>query len=377
MATPEIKPIKQFAKAGDNYAGRGSSDGTYIYVPSVTAGIATLSKYDLKGTLIWEKNLSQGGSGATSVIAPDGSILVASSSGGTNGRSSALAKFNSLGEKLWEITNAYPEFGTIAIKENTIYIGGGTTTGFNSAKTAFINAYTLDTGKLVWNKTYPNTSASGIGEIRIDGDQMYVSAGPYGKQDFDYAMAGRLDLDGNIVWWKNGPSNDWNNLGSIKIIGNSVIGTGYKADGGDRMDARIMSFNISDGTIQWDKSWGDSNAQGGNSIESLNGKLYVSYSDGVGWNTGTNNTGFTVVDELDTSGNLLKSYKFDVSSSYDGAGSLVKVGESLYLLGQTNGTITGQTSGGIDVAEASATFTFSTGEDDRAGMLYVLTTQPE
>ncbi|WP_161955889.1 lectin-like protein, partial [Synechococcus lacustris] len=346
MATPEIKPIKQFAKAGDNYAGRGSSDGTYIYVPSVTAGIATLSKYDLKGTLIWEKVLSQGGSGATSVIAPDGSILVASSSGGASGKSSALAKFNSLGEKLWEITNAYPEFGAIAIRENTIYVGGGTTTGFNSAKTAFINAYTLDTGKLVWNKTYPNTGASGIGDIRIDGDQIYVSAGPYGKQDFDYAMAGRLDLDGNIIWWKNGPSSDWNNLGSIKIIGNSVIGTGYKADGGDRMDARIMSFNISDGTIQWDKSWGDSNAQGGNSIESLNGKLYVSYSDGVGWNTGSNNTGFTVVDELDTSGNLLKSYKFDVPSSYDGAGSLVKVGESLYLLGQTNGTITGQSSGG-------------------------------
>ena len=279
MATPEIKPIKQFAKAGDNYAGRGSSDGTYIYVPSVTAGIATLSKYDLKGTLIWEKVLSQGGSGATSVIAPDGSILVASSSGGASGKSSALAKFNSLGEKLWEITNAYPEFGAIAIRENTIYVGGGTTTGFNSAKTAFINAYTLDTGKLVWNKTYPNTGASGIGEISIDGDQIYVSAGPYGKQDFDYAMAGRLDLDGNIIWWKNGPSSDWNNLGSIKIIGNSVIGTGYKADGGDRMDARIMSFKISDGTIQWDKSWGDSNAQGGNSIESLNGKLYVSYSD--------------------------------------------------------------------------------------------------
>ena len=116
MATPEIKPIKQFAKAGDNYAGRGSSDGTYIYVPSVTAGIATLSKYDLKGTLIWEKVLSQGGSGATSVIAPDGSILVASSSGGASGKISALAKFNSLGEKLWEITNAYPEFGAIAIR---------------------------------------------------------------------------------------------------------------------------------------------------------------------------------------------------------------------------------------------------------------------
>ena len=343
-----IQPIVQFSKVGDNFAGRCSSDGTYVYLATTTAGVTSLSKYDLNGTPAWEKNLDQGGAGpCSSAIADDGSILIASGSDGLSGKSSTLARFSSTGEKIWEVANSNQRYGwDIAINGDTVYVSGGTGTGFNNSNTAFINAYSLNTGSVLWSKAYPNSGASFIGDLEISNGKIYCAAALYGKVDFDTAIAGCIDLNGNEVWWKTAPAPDWNALWAVRVVGNQLIGTGYKADGGDRGDTRLMSFSTSDGAILWDTSWGDNNQQGSGSIEEFNGKIYVAYGDGVPWNSSAISGGYSAVAELDTSGNLLNTYTYNVPNSYDGAGGLVKAGNSLFLLGQTTGAISGQTNGG-------------------------------
>jgi hypothetical protein len=112
IQAPSIQPIKQFPKAGDNFARKSSSDGTYIYVPSITSGVASLSKYDLAGGLIWERNLDQGGGWpSSSAVASDGSILVATGSDGLSGKVSTLARFSSTGNKIWEANNSNQRYG--------------------------------------------------------------------------------------------------------------------------------------------------------------------------------------------------------------------------------------------------------------------------
>ena len=202
LQSTSIQPIAQFSKAGDNFAGRCSSDGTYVYLASTTAGVTSLSKYDLTGSPAWEKNLDQGGAGpCSSAIAADGSILIASGSDGLSGKSSTLARFSSTGEKIWEVANSNQRYGwDIAVNGDTVYVSGGTGTGFNNSNTAFINAYSLSTGSVLWSKAYPNSGASFIGDLEISNGKIYCAAALYGKVDFDTAIAGCIDLNGNEIW---------------------------------------------------------------------------------------------------------------------------------------------------------------------------------
>ena len=161
MAAAGINPINQIAKAGENWSGKGGSEGTYLYVPTVTARVATLSKYDTQGKLLWESNLS-GGLAAASSTSQDDSVFVASGSAGITGKTSALAKFSATGEKLWEVTSSLEYLTDVAINGSTVYVSGRLNAGINSANTAFINAYLLENGQLIWSKKYTNSRASTI-----------------------------------------------------------------------------------------------------------------------------------------------------------------------------------------------------------------------
>ena len=297
IQTPNIQPIKQFSKAGDNFAGKSSSDGAYIYVPSTTSNVASLSKYNLVGGLIWERNLDQGGGGqSSSAVASDGSILVATGSDGLGVKASTLARFSSTGDKIWEVINPNQKYGSdIAIEGNIVYVSGGIGTGFNNNNTAFVNAYSLSTGSTLWSRSYANSGAAFISDLEINNGRIYCSATPYGKVNFDTAIAGCLDLNGNEIWWRSAPAPDWNGIWAIRVVDNQLIGSGYKGDGGDRGDARLISFNTSNGTVLWDTSWGDNNWQGNGAIEVLNGIIYVAYGDGVPWNSSAISGGYSAV----------------------------------------------------------------------------------
>jgi len=353
MATPAITPIRQFAVSGDNYAGRGSSDGSFIYIPTVTNDIATLSKYDLQGNLLWARNLensSHSGHLITSQLAVDGSVIIATSSEGNTGLKSAVAKYSPSGEKIWEFINPFPTSMDVAISGNTLFVCGTKTKNSSNANDSYISAYSVDSGALIWTKAYPNSGASDMLSLEVSGNNIFASALKY--EGFASAVVGRLDLDGNEIWWKSIPANDWNGIYNLKTSGDSLIASGGNANGSNRDLTRLLSFRIADGAIEWDKSWGSNRMQGSalGSLEIIDKKIFVAHAN----NEPDYSVCYTVVDELDLSGNLINTYKLNIPDAYNAAGSLIRAGNSVYLVSTTNAVIPGQSSGGgYDVYLAS------------------------
>ena len=81
--------------------------------------------------------------------------------------------------------------------------------------------------------------------------------------------------------------------------------------GGDRQDARAVSFDLNNGTQLWNVSWGDNNTQFPQTIETIGDRIFLSYMDGVPWGrwTGTSefDQGFTEVVEINNWNQLLKN----------------------------------------------------------------------
>ena len=254
--------------------------------------------------------MDHGGGISTSASAVDGSIFIASSSSPDTSKKSGIAKFNSEGSKEWEITNPYPYLADVATDGNVVYVSGSTKSGFNNARAPFISAYSLDNGDLLWSKEYPNSGASSINDIVVDGS-LYVAANLYGKRDFDTATAGKLDLDGNEIWWSTPSPRDWNNIKAVRVIEDQVIGVGYKADGGDRQDLRLIAFDINTGALLWEKSWGDNNGQATGNMEVSNGKIYTLWMEKHGIKG--QNAQFSAVDEPIWK-EICNTYRFDVSN---------------------------------------------------------------
>jgi len=331
-----IKPTIEITKAGNSWAGKGSSDGTYLYVPITTGEVATLSKYDTQGMLLWESNLS-GGAAVASSASPDGSVFVISGSGsepgypGLAGKTSTLAKFSATGGKLWEVQSSSEYFADVAITDSTVYVSGQSKEGINSGKAA-IYAYSFKDGQLIWSKNIPGVGKYPITDIEIVDGSIYVSANTFGKQIMiDNGIVGQLDLNGNEKWFKGLGGGSTNSVSSVCVVNNKLISIGTSDQNSG--DLQVTAFNKNDGTVLWAKTWEENDSQVVLSGAVLSEKIYVSYLDGNMAYKATSNAKHSVV-ELDKSGKVITTYKFDVPSASYKAGGLIKVGKySLYMLG--------------------------------------------
>jgi hypothetical protein len=297
-----------------------------------------IAKYDLNGTLIWNKNLDESygyAYGHSIVQTSDGGYAV---TGETNSRGNGsidmfIIKFNSNGDIVWTKTwHAIGGINTNQIGRSIVQTsdGGYAVTGetniVNSGGNMFIVKYDSN-GNVIWNKIWGGVNYEVGNSIIQTSDGGYAIAGEtgYGAGMGD-ALIVKYNSGGNLVWsrtlggsmYDKGYSIIQTNDGGYAVTGET---SSYGAGGYDMFIAKYDSS----GNISWNKTWGGSMNDKGYSI--------IQTSDG----------GYAVTGE---------AYSFSVSSQdydmfiakYDSNGNISwnKTWGGIYGANGTNGTDMGR-----------------------------------
>ena len=247
-----------------------------------------------------------------------------------------LQKYNQTGIKQWTKTkgtsNADQAYGLIIDSSNNLYIFGG----YNGSNTT-----NSDTTFVKYNSdgTFQSVLELDNSSITFDGGR-YIKVDPSGNI---YTGGGKnvskYDSSGVIQWQDNQTSGQGIALdseGNVYAVANGV---------------RITKYNSS-GSSQWTKSLSSSGNDfvEGIAIDSSN-NIYITGQTSGGLDGNTNegsNDGFLI--KFDSSGNKQWTKQFGTSSNESSRDVFVDNSGNVYLVGETSGSLDGNTSiGDIDV----------------------------
>ena len=110
---------------------------------------------------------------------------------------------------------------------------------------------------------------------------------------------------------------------------------GYKADGGDGQDNRIIYRDIKTEKVVHDKSWGDGNSQYKHGLTVKDGRLFGTGIDGIPWNSSNTKGGFAVVYEFDKDANIIDTIKLDVTNDLDNPQDIISTDNGYVITGVT------------------------------------------
>ena len=259
------------------------------YTTSAGAGgyDAFLAKFSSSGTVQWQRTLGDSGyDGAQSVaVAPDGSVYVC---GGTQsagaGRSDCLlAKFSSSGTVQWQRTlgGSKDEGGnSVAVaSDGSVYVCGQTQSA-GAGKGDLLLAKFSSAGTLQWQRTLGGSSDNDYAisvAVAPDGS-VYTCGGTKsaGAGNSDFFIT-KFSSSGTVQWYKTLGGSGTDTGYSVAVASDgSVYVYGYTTSAGaGSYDAFLAKFSSS-GTVQWQRTLGDSGYDGAQSVAvAPDGSVYV------------------------------------------------------------------------------------------------------
>jgi hypothetical protein len=320
-----------------------TGDGGYAlagYTMSFGAGDRDfwLVKTDANGNMQWNK--TYGGTSpdwAFSVVQTgDGGYALAGStqSFGTGGCDFWLVKTDANGNMQWNKTyggTGYDYAQSVVKTGDGGYAIAGPTTSFGAGNDDFWLVKTDANGNMQWNKTYGGTGYDYAQSVVKTGDGGYAIAGPttsFGAGNDDFWLV-KTDANGNMQWNKTygGTGDDW----AVSLIQTGDGGyalAGYTSSfGAGWYDFWLVKTN-SAGTMQWNKTYGGTNADYGRSVVQTGDGGYA--LAGYTYSFGAGNADDWLV-KTDASGNQLWNTTYG-GTSEDGAYWVVQTGDGGYAL---------------------------------------------
>ncbi len=335
----------------DAYFIQPTNDGGYIVVGSTSSfGAGSddvwVLKLDANGNVQWQK--AYGGSdsdlGWAIQQTSDGGYIVVGESASFGPYADVwVLKLDANGHVQWQKTYGGGNYeGGWAIQQTSdggyIVLGQTATFGIGALDVWVLK---LDAnGNIQWQKTYGGSDNDRGRAIQQTSDGGYVVVGStysfgVGRRD---AWVLKLDANGNIQWQKTYGGGGWDYGSAVQQTSDGgYIVSGASDSFGANTDAWVLKLDAN-GNIQWQKTYGGSSSEWGNSIRQTSDGGYV--MAGFTYSFGAGNVDTWVI-KLDAAGNV------QWQKTYGGSGR--EVGNIIQLTADGGYIVAGDTSSfGVD-----------------------------
>lgn len=328
-----------------------TSDGGHVVTGStISFGAGDrdmfIAKYDVDGTLLWDKTWGGTGIdyGSSIVQTSDGGYIVAgyTVSFGVGSSDAFIAKYTSDGTLSWDKTwggGNYDYVQDIIQSSDGGYVITGYTESFGTGNDMFIVKYTSD-GTFSWDKCWGgNNVDQGYSVAQIADGGLIVTGYTTSYGTNGDALLVKYDTNGNLLWDKTWSKNNADYGQSIYPTSDGgFVLTGYAYGIGAGVNDMLIAKYDSSGTLTWDKLWGGTGNDYGRSVYQTSDGGYVVVGDTISFGAANKNI-------------FIAKYASDGALSWDRTwdGGGADVGYSVFQLSDGGYIVTGDYSG-TDVA---------------------------
>lgn len=306
-----------------------TKEGGFIIAGTAGGSIITLCKTDSNGTLQWSKSFAAGNSAdacyAVQETKDGGFILTGTTTLGAGSYDVLLLKTTSNGTFQWvkSFGGSSDDYGNSVQQTNDSgFIITGKTSSFGAGGYDVYLVKTAADGNLQWAKTYGGTNWESGMSVKQTSDDGFIITGntnSYGAGTNDVYLI-KTAADGTLQWDKTfgGTNVDYGN--SVQITNDDgFIITGMTGSFGAGSEDVYLLKTASDGTLLWTKTFGNTGNEWGFSVKQTNDSGFI-----IVGQTGLNPTGASVYLLKSSSDGTLQWSKTYAGSMYAEIGYCVQ-----------------------------------------------------
>lgn len=291
--------------------------------PSFSSFIASLGSADYES-----------GYGVAQTI--DGGYILTGSTDISGNDDALIAKYDASGSLSWSKTWGGADDsddGAAVIQVNDGgYIVTGTTLSFGTAIGSVFVAKFDTSGTLLWNKTWGGTTNgdNGLGIAKSSDGGVVITGQTYSfSAGLSDAFIAKYDTNGNLLWNKTWGGTAFDGGNSVAQINDgSYVVTGITGSyGAGSSDLLLLKYDIS-GNLLFSKVWGSAAYENGNYIAKT--------SDGGFAVAGVSGTSDALITKFDVNGNLLWSKTWGGASGDSGMSLTQTTDGGLVMVGSTS-----------------------------------------